>query len=69
MNLAPNDAATLYNAGCLFSIMGEVDKSFECLENSVDNGFAHPQWLESDPDLEALRDDARYGALLERLAK
>jgi TolB-like protein/Tfp pilus assembly protein PilF len=69
MELAPHDAATLYNAGCLFSIMGEVDKSFECFESSVDNGFAHPQWLESDPDLEAIRDDARYAALLERLAK
>lgn len=69
MILAPHDAATLYNAGCLFCIMGEVDKCFECLESAVDNGFAHPQWLESDPDLEAIRDDARYGVLLERLAR
>jgi serine/threonine protein kinase/Tfp pilus assembly protein PilF len=67
MMLAPEDAATLYNAGCLYCIMGETDKCFECLEASVDNGFAHPQWLENDPDLVEIRDDPRYKKLINRL--
>jgi serine/threonine protein kinase/Flp pilus assembly protein TadD len=67
MKLGPDDAATLYNAACLFCIMGEVDKAFECLEQSVENGFAHPQWLVNDPDLSAIRDDPRYHRLLEKL--
>jgi tetratricopeptide (TPR) repeat protein len=67
MKLAPEDVATLYNAGCLFSIMGEIEKCFECLEASVDLGFGHPQWLETDPDLEGIRDDPRYQKMLDRL--
>jgi adenylate cyclase len=67
MTLAPEDAATLYNAGCLFCIMGETDKCFESLEQAVDHGFAHPQWLENDPDLAPIRDDPRYQGLLDRL--
>jgi serine/threonine protein kinase/Tfp pilus assembly protein PilF len=67
MSLGPDDAATLYNAACLFCIMGEIDKTFECLEAAIENGFAHPQWLENDPDLESIRDDPRYEGLLEKL--
>ena len=67
MTLAPDDAATLYNAGCLFCIMGEIERCFECLEKAVDNGFAHPQWLENDPDLQPIRNDPRYKKLLDRL--
>jgi serine/threonine protein kinase/Tfp pilus assembly protein PilF len=67
MKLSPDDAATLYNAGCLFCIMEEYDKCFQCLEAAVDNGFAHPQWLENDPDLEPVRKDPRYRKLLDRL--
>ena len=67
MLLAPSDTATLYNAACLFSILGDYDKAFECLENAIDNGFAHPQWLENDPDFDAIRDDPRYKKLSARL--
>jgi serine/threonine protein kinase/Tfp pilus assembly protein PilF len=67
MKLSPDDAATLYNAGCLFSVMGELDKCFTCLDGAVENGFAHPQWLENDPDLDPIRSDPRYKSLLERL--
>jgi TolB-like protein/Flp pilus assembly protein TadD len=67
MKLAPDDVATLYNAGCLFCVMGDHDRCFECLEKAVDNGFAHRVWLENDPDLEPVRKDARYRTILERL--
>jgi TolB-like protein/Tfp pilus assembly protein PilF len=67
MDLAPEDAATLYNAACLFCIMGEIDSCFASLKKSIDNGFAHPQWLENDPDLAAIRKDPRYKKLLARL--
>jgi serine/threonine protein kinase/Tfp pilus assembly protein PilF len=67
MTLAPDDPATLYNAACLFSVMGEYDKCFECLEQAFDNGFANGEWMENDPDLEAIREDPRYKVLIDRL--
>jgi tetratricopeptide (TPR) repeat protein len=67
MNLAPDDPATLYNAACLFSVMGEYDKCFECFELAFDNGFANKEWMENDPDLQPIREDPRYKALIDRL--
>ncbi len=68
MRLSPDDPATLYNAACLFCIMGEYDKCFECFDKAIENGFAHRKWMEYDPDLAAIRNDPRYAALLERLS-
>jgi adenylate cyclase len=67
MNLAPDDPATLYNAACLFSVMGEYDKCFECFEQAFDNGFAHKEWMENDPDLQQIRNDPRYKNLISRI--
>jgi len=67
MKLAPDDPATLYNAACLYSVMGEIDKCFKCFEQAFDNGFANKEWMENDPDLKPIRKDPRYQALLDRL--
>jgi len=67
MVLSPRDPATLYNAGCLFSLVGEVDRCFECFEKAVEYGFSNRRWLEGDPDLAAVRGDPRFHALLESI--
>ncbi|UCG51199.1 MAG: protein kinase [Candidatus Latescibacterota bacterium] len=67
MKLAPYDPATLYNAACLFCVMGEHDKTFECLEKAFDCGFSHRDWIENDPDFRSIREDPRYQALLKRI--
>jgi len=68
MTLAPYDPATLYNAACLFAVMGETDRIFECLAKAVDCGFSHRDWLENDPDFQSIREDSRYQALLARIS-
>lgn len=65
MTLAPKDPATLYNAACLFCMMGEFEKCYECFEQAIDNGFAHRVWMENDPDLEAIRRTPRFKELIE----
>jgi adenylate cyclase len=67
MELAPRDSATLYNAGCLFSLLGEIDKCFHCFELALECGFSNRAWLENDPDLGAIRSDPRYKLLLGRM--
>jgi serine/threonine protein kinase/Tfp pilus assembly protein PilF len=67
MALSPDDAATLYNAACLFSVMGEREKCYECLDQAVEHGFAHPQWLENDPDFESIRGEDRFKKILAEL--
>jgi adenylate cyclase len=67
MQLAPKDPATLYNAACLFCLMGEFEKCYECFDQAIDNGFAHRVWMETDPDLEAIRRTPRFKELLEQI--
>jgi len=62
----PEDAGVSYNVACLFALEGERDRAIRCLEDAVDGGFWHKAWAENDPDLDSLRDDPRFVALLDQ---
>ena len=62
-----NEPAVLYNVACVYSMMGDVERAIELLTEAIDNGFGYRAWLEHDNHLEALRGDARFQALLNRL--
>jgi serine/threonine protein kinase/Flp pilus assembly protein TadD len=63
----PNDAGVLYNVACAFGVQGNADRAIELLERAVENGFGHREWIEHDPDLNALHDRPRFKALLDLL--
>jgi serine/threonine protein kinase/Flp pilus assembly protein TadD len=56
----PDDAMLLYNVACTYSLLGKVDDAIGCLEKAVDKGFGHKEWLDHDPDLNALRANPRF---------
>ena len=62
----PTEPQVLYNSACVHAVAGEADRAIQYLENAVDNGYGHWDWLENDPDFESLRDDPRFQALLAR---
>lgn len=62
----PDDCSVRYNVACLFSLAGETDRALECLGEAVHGGFGNPAWLAKDPDLDPIRDDPRFEALLRR---
>lgn len=64
LSIDPNDAGVRYNVACLYALEGLTDKAIECLEDAVRVGFGHHDWIEHDPDLDSLRDDPRFQALL-----
>jgi hypothetical protein len=47
--------------------MGQIDDAIACLEKAVQNGFGHREWFENDSDLDPLRRDERFQALMKRL--
>ncbi len=59
----PADAGVKYNVACLYAVQGEKDRAIALLEEAVEAGFAHRDWVEHDPDLDSLRDEPRFQAL------
>ncbi len=66
-SLRPEDSSILYGAACFYSLAGEVKKSVQLLERSVDFGTLSREWLEHDSDLDPIRGDSRFQTLLARL--
>ncbi len=62
-----SDSLTLYNVACVYSLAHLNDEAIECLDKAIENGFGHREWLEHDSDLDAVREDPRFKALLAKL--
>ncbi len=62
-----NEPAVLYNATCFYAMLGDTDRSLELLALAVEQGWGNLAWLETDSDLDSLRADHRFTALLEGL--
>ena len=62
------DPRTHYNLGCLFALLGESDQAIAHIERSIQDGGAKVKinWMKQDPDLETLRNDPRFQAVLAR---
>jgi TolB-like protein/Tfp pilus assembly protein PilF len=67
LEIDTDDALVLYNIACFYSLAGEVKPALEALERSYEAGLADPEWMEQDSDLDNLRNEARYKALVERM--
>jgi len=61
------DSLTLYNIACVYSVAGEVDRGMDFLERSVEAGAHDLSWFLQDSDLDNLRGDPRFEALIEGL--
>lgn len=57
-----------YNIACAYSLAKQADKAFEWLNKAIDEGFANRRTFETDSDLDPLRSDSRYQAVLARLS-
>jgi TolB-like protein/Flp pilus assembly protein TadD len=65
--LRPADPMLLYNVGCIYSMLGHLDKALDTLESAYDHGLRHKNWYEQDDNLDPLRQHPRFQALLRLL--
>jgi adenylate cyclase len=65
--LEPNEIAVLYNATCAYSKLGMFEEALDYFEKAIDAGFASREWINSDSDLDAIRDHPRFQDALERM--
>jgi hypothetical protein len=64
VTLLPESAIARYNLACSLSLLARVDEAIEALTSAVRLGYRDFEYLERDPDLENVRRDARYRAVI-----
>jgi TolB-like protein/Flp pilus assembly protein TadD len=64
----PTEPILLYNVACIYSLAGEVDEAIDCLRSAIEHGFAFPEWVEHDSNLDAVRDHPDFEGLMEAFA-
>jgi hypothetical protein len=58
------DKESAYNRACFYAICGDSELAFEFLRLALMNKDTTIEWIKSDPDLDPIRDDPRYLALI-----
>ncbi|HKP29199.1 MAG TPA: tetratricopeptide repeat protein [Gemmatimonadales bacterium] len=57
-----------YNMACAHARLGHADQAFDNLGKAIDAGFTNRRLMQEDEDLAPIRSDARFTALLGRIA-
>lgn len=60
------ESIILYNAACVYVTLGKLDEAIACLEATTKYGSISAGWMKNDPDLDPLRGDSRFLALIAR---
>lgn len=63
--LKKNDMGDFYDAACLYSIMGEKEKSISYLRKALELGYRRFAHIKRDRDLNNIRNEETYKALIE----
>jgi serine/threonine protein kinase/Tfp pilus assembly protein PilF len=63
----PEDPMLLYNVACMYASLGRPEQAISCLERAVDKGFGHREWIDNDPDLNSIRDNPKYQAIVDAI--
>jgi serine/threonine protein kinase/Tfp pilus assembly protein PilF len=63
LEIDADDPMLLYNVACTYSMIGKVDEALTCLEQSIDRGFGHRDWIDHDSDFDSIRDLPRFKAI------
>jgi tetratricopeptide (TPR) repeat protein len=61
------DTENEYNRACFEAICGNVDESIELLKAALEKRQTLLEWVRSDPDLDFIRDDPRFQALVDQV--
>ncbi len=60
----PEETSILYNVACVYALLGLSEQSIAFLEKVMEHGTFYKNWAEKDSDLDSLRSNSRFQALL-----
>ena len=66
VNLRPNDCIARYNLSCTLSMLGHIEEAVSVLKQAFEIGYCDIAHLETDADMEPLRDHPGYVDILEK---
>jgi serine/threonine protein kinase/cytochrome c-type biogenesis protein CcmH/NrfG len=61
--LRPDDGNTLYNAACVYGVLGEKEPAMDMVRRALKSGYANIEWMRRDSDLQCLHGDAEFEGL------
>ncbi|KAB2880636.1 protein kinase [bacterium] len=64
IELSPDDPLMFYNAACAYSRLGQKDAAVDALKKSIVAGLEDYEWIKTDPDFDAIRDEPGYVELM-----
>lgn len=67
VHLIPENPTVHYNLACSLALCGEREAALDALEQAIGLGYADPAFLLQDRDLESLRAEPRFDALVRKL--
>jgi adenylate cyclase len=67
LTIEPDDPMMLYNAGCIYALLGMKNESLNCLEKGVEQGLTLVGWFENDRNLDSVRETPRFQALIKKM--
>jgi serine/threonine protein kinase/Flp pilus assembly protein TadD len=60
----PEETSILYNVACVYALLGRSEDALACLGKVMEHGTFYKNWAAKDSDLDSLRSDTRFQALL-----
>jgi serine/threonine protein kinase/Tfp pilus assembly protein PilF len=67
VSLQPEDPGVLYNATCFYSLLGKTEEALDYFERTIESGFSSKEWIETDSDLDSIRNHPRFQAIMKKL--
>jgi tetratricopeptide (TPR) repeat protein len=67
LDLYPDEFTTLYNVACGYTRLGDRERALDALDRAVGPGRGQRAWFDNDSDLDSLRADPRFQAIVSRL--
>ncbi len=67
VKLQPDNATAHYNLACSLALSKRKRDALQALRQAVTHGYRDAEWIEQDPDLEALKGHPLFDALLAEL--
>jgi tetratricopeptide (TPR) repeat protein len=67
VRLLPSNPTAHYNLACSLALVKRKSDALRSLRQAIELGYRDIEWMQQDPDLEGLKNDPGFKALLEQL--